>query len=70
MHESVASYAAFCAACANQPERVEAIQAEYGIGNAAHRATIDELWQDRFDDDAQLQQQWERLFAQFRGQLR
>jgi hypothetical protein len=49
---------------------VEAIQAEYGIGNAAHRATIDELWQDRFDDDAQLQQQWERLFAQFRGQLR
>jgi hypothetical protein len=67
VHESVATYAAFCAACANQPERAETIQREYGIAHAAHRATIDELWQDRFDDDAELQQQWEGLFAQFRA---
>jgi len=67
VHESVATYAAFCAACANQPDRVEAIQREYSLANAAHRATIDELWQDRFDDDAELQQQWEQLFAQFRA---
>ena len=67
---SVAKYAAFCAACATQPERAFAIQVEYGIESPEGRARLDEMWQDRFDDDAGLHQQWERLFSQFRGQLR
>ena len=67
---SVSTYAAFCAACAAMPERVAETQREYGIASDDQRASIDDLWQDRFDEDPALHQQWEQMFARFRDQLR
>jgi hypothetical protein len=67
---SVATYAAFCAACAAAPDRVAITMTQYGLGGSDARADLDDLWQDRFDDDPALHQQWERLFHQFRAQLR
>jgi hypothetical protein len=69
IQESVAKYAAFCAACANSPDRVFATMVEYGIASPAARDELDEMWNERFDDDARLQQQWEQLFHQFRQQF-
>ena len=67
---SVAQYAAFCAACANAPERLAITMSEYGVANERVKAALDALWQDRFDDEPEQLQQWEHLFAQFRGQLK
>jgi hypothetical protein len=65
----VARYAALCAACAAYPQRIAETLREYGIASDHERTRIDAAWQDRFDDDPALQQQWERLFHQFRAQL-
>ena len=65
---SVAKYAMFCAACAARPESVFQTMVEFGVNSPQARETLDESWQDRFDDDPELQAQWEKLFAQFRGQ--
>jgi hypothetical protein len=70
MEESVTKYAAFCAACAAAPDKVFVTMVEYGIASPEARQKMDELWQERFDDDAALQQQWEQLFTQFRDQLK
>jgi hypothetical protein len=59
-----------CAACSASPERAAAVEREYGVGDPTARAGLDAVWQDRFDDDPSLLAQWERLFGQFRGQLR
>jgi hypothetical protein len=67
---SIARYAALCAACANQPERIQEIQIEYGLVNDRIRAALDAQWHDQFDDEPEMLTQWEQLFAQFRGQLR
>jgi len=66
---SVAKYAAFCAACAAQPDRVFATMVEYGISSPDARNELDEMWNERFDENTQLQQQWEQLFHQFRQKL-
>jgi len=67
---TVSRYAAFCAACSAFPDRVAQTQSEYGIADEASRRALDDHWADMFDDDASLQQQWERLFQQFRANLR
>ena len=67
---SVSTYASFCAACAAMPDRVAETQLEYGITSPQQRASLDDLWQDRFDEDPALQQHWEKMFAQFRDQIR
>jgi hypothetical protein len=66
---SVAKYAMFCAACAAHPDRVFQTMVEYGVTSPEARERLDESWQDRFDDDPELQKTWEELFAQFRGQF-
>ena len=66
----MATYAAFCAACANDPRRVTHTMVEYGIGSPEEREELDETWQDRFDEDPALHGQWEKLFHQFREQLK
>ena len=66
---SVAKYAAFCAACAAQPDRVFMTQVEYGITSPEARVELDETWQDRFDEDGEAHALWERLFRQFRREL-
>ena len=66
---SVSRYASFCAACAAFPTRVAQTQLEYGLPDDASRAQLDDLWQDRFDDDPAMQSQWEQTFRQFREQL-
>ncbi len=67
---SVAKYAAFCAACANNPDRLREIRAQYGIPTQADHDEIDEMWHERFDEDAEAQEEWEYLFKQFRDQLK
>ncbi len=67
---SVSRYASFCAACAAFPTRVAQTQAEYGLPDDASRARLDDMWQDRFDDDPTLQTQWEQTFRQFSEQLK
>jgi hypothetical protein len=67
---SVAKYAAFCAACAALPARMGHTMIEYGVASDAERERIDDDWQDRFDENPALHQQWERMFHQFRDQLR
>ena len=69
IQSSVAKYAAFCAACAAHPDRVFTTQVEYGITSPQMREQLDEDWQDRFDDDAELHARWEQLFQHFRKQL-
>ncbi|HHH27918.1 MAG TPA: hypothetical protein ENK57_06195 [Polyangiaceae bacterium] len=69
IRNSVAKYASFCAACAAHPDRVFTTQVEYGITSPEMRASLDEDWQDRFDDDPQLHEKWEQLFRHFRKQL-
>lgn len=69
IRHSVAKYASFCAACAAHPDRVFTTQVEYGITSPEMRASLDEDWQDRFDDDAELHAKWEQLFQHFRKQL-
>ena len=54
---SVARYASYCAACAAHPDRVELTQQEYGVANEAVRQRLDDSWQERFDEDAALQEQ-------------
>jgi hypothetical protein len=66
---SVVAYAALCARCAAFPDRVAATQLEYGIGSVLERCSIDEHWQDRFDEDPALHREWERLCALYLGQL-
>lgn len=66
---TLARYAAFCAACSTNPERVAVVEAEYGIHSAAQRAALDDHWQDEFDDDPALLAQWEQLCSQFRASL-
>jgi len=68
--QSVAKYAAFCAACAEFPDRLADTMAGYGIGDVAQRAALDQLWQDRFDDEPEVMSKWEELFAHFRGSFR
>lgn len=70
IHHSVAKYAAFCAACAEAPERTAETMASYGVGDADQRAALDDSWQDRFDDEPELLSRWEQLFAHFRSSLR
>jgi len=70
IYQSVAKYAAFCAACAEFPERLAETLAGYGIRDAAERAAVDQAWQDRFDDEPDAMTKWEELFAHFRGSLR
>lgn len=70
IQQSVAKYAAFCAACAAFPDRIALTQREYGIANDFQRVNIDTLWQDRFDERPDLQREWERLFAHYRDALR
>jgi hypothetical protein len=67
---TVSKYAAFCAACAAFPDRVLQTQQQYGLADATARARLDDWWANRFDDDPGLQEQWERMFSQFREQLR
>jgi hypothetical protein len=67
---SVAKYAAFCAACAEFPDRLPQTMAGYGVPDDAARAALDRQWQDRFDDDADLLTKWEELFQSFRTSLR
>jgi len=64
------SRSTFCAACAVFPERIAITQREYGIANDFHRVNVDTLWQDRFDEQPELQRQWERLFVHYRDSLR
>ncbi len=66
---TLSRYAAFCAACAAFPERVADTQHQYGIDGAAARRALDDHFGARFDADADELEQWERLVAQFRGQL-
>jgi hypothetical protein len=66
IQESVQKYAAFCAACAASPDNVFATMVEFGISSPAMRDELDEMWNDRFDDDMALQKQWELLFHQYR----
>lgn len=66
IQESVQKYAAFCAACAAAPDNVFATMVEYGISSPAMRDELDDMWNDRFDDDMALQKQWEMLFHQYR----
>ena len=68
--ESVAKYAAFCAACAAAPDRVFATMVEYGISSPEMRDELDETWNERFDEDGALHKQWEQLFHSFRNQLK
>ena len=67
---SVAKYAAFCASCAEFPDRLPQTMAGYGVPNDAARAALDQQWQDRFDDDEALLAKWEELFQSFRTSLR
>ncbi len=69
LETNVSNYASFCAACAAFPTRVAETQREYGLADETARRRIDEIWADRFDDDSDLHEQWERLFAQFREQI-
>jgi hypothetical protein len=70
IYQSVAKYAAFCAACAEAPDRLADTMAGYGVRDAGERAALDQLWQDRFDDEPDALDKWEELFAHFRGSLR
>lgn len=66
---SVSRYAAFCAACSAYPERVVDTQREYGLAGHDARRALDDHFSARFDNEPELAGQWERMFAQFRGQL-
>jgi hypothetical protein len=44
--------------------------AGYGVHSAEERASLDQQWQDRFDDEPEILDKWEELFAHFRGSLR
>jgi len=68
--ESVARYAAFCAACAEFPDRIAQTRSGYGVTDDEARAALDGAWQDRFDDDPELLGRWEQLFGSFRRSLR
>jgi hypothetical protein len=70
MDESVSRYAAFCAACAMAPDKVFVTMVEYGISSPEARQKLDELWQERFDENAGLFTQWEQLVTQYREQLK
>ena len=59
-------YASFCAACSASPEKVFATMVDYGIGSPEMRAELDEMWQEKFDDDGELHQRWEQLYRHFR----
>ena len=39
---------------------------DYGIGSPEMRAELDEMWQEKFDEDGQLHQRWEHLYRHFR----
>jgi hypothetical protein len=67
---SVAKYAAFCAACAEFPARLAQTMAGYGVANEGARTQLDQLWQERFDDDPDRLAKWEELFQSFRASLR
>ncbi len=59
-------YASFCAACSASPDKVFATMVDYGIGSPEMRAELDEMWQERFDEDGELHQRWEHLYRHFR----
>lgn len=59
-------YAAFCAACSAAPAKVFATMVDYGIGSPEMRAELDEMWQEKFDEDGELHQRWEHLYRHFR----
>ncbi|MEM1031714.1 MAG: hypothetical protein AAGN82_15290 [Myxococcota bacterium] len=65
--DDVDLYAAFCAACAAAPEKVFATMVQYGIGSPEMRGQLDEMWQERFDDDAALQRRWEQVYRHYRN---
>lgn len=69
IYQSVAKYAAFCAACAQSPDRLADTLAGYGVRDGAERAAINQHWQDRFDDEPEVLTKWEELFAHFRRTL-
>ena len=69
MYVSVAKYAALCASCAAFPDRAAATLQQYGVTDETGRVALDEIWQDRFDEDPSLLQSWESLYAHFRGSL-
>lgn len=69
VHDSVAAYASLCATCAEFPDQVADTLAGYGLSGPEQRAELDELWQDRFDDDPELLVRWEQLLSHFRSTL-
>ncbi|MBI4954216.1 MAG: hypothetical protein HY908_19485 [Myxococcales bacterium] len=69
VYDSVARYAALCAALAVFPERRASARLEYGIADDAAHAALDDVWQERFEEDPQQLAKWEQFVASFRASL-
>lgn len=66
---TVVSYAAFCASCEAMPQRLAETHAKFGVIGENARASLDDAWRRKLDEDARLHDLWQALTDQFRTWL-